>query len=115
MESFEKWVKANRPSGIGRHSEKGRRKENSWFRKLDNLAIMRLLHHAPLSEWEKAFPDAWKRYGPKVRKMDLEDYADSKNRELYKRRQSALDDFHALFPFLPASEHPVSWETKAKR
>jgi hypothetical protein len=63
---------------------------------------MRLLHHAPLSQWKNAFPDAW-------------DHFKSQQDDLFKRRTSALRDFHALFPFLPVSEHPVSWETKAKR
>jgi hypothetical protein len=65
LDSFNEWLKADRPRDIGRRSDKGRNKVASWLRKLDNLAVMRLLHHATLAEMRDKFPEAWKRYGPK--------------------------------------------------
>jgi len=101
VKSFSSWVK-NRPQQIGLSSLKGRTKGNSWKRKLDNLAIMRLLHHSIPSELPQKFPSAQKRYG------QLE------KRELHKKREDAVRDFHELFPFLPPTEKPLSWSTKGR-
>lgn len=115
INSFRQWVRENRPEGVGKNSDKGRNKENGWNRKLHNLAIMRLLHHAPLSEWPERFPNAWKRYKPKMKgKHDPagDDSEESQKRELYKSRTLARCNFHELFPFLPQGETPLSWTSK---
>jgi hypothetical protein len=103
-----KWVRANRPPGIGNSSRRGRGKDNSWSAKLNDLAMMRLLHQATLSELPIKFPAAWKKYGPK--KEQLTNFTtESHIRELYKMREAARANLHELFPFLPPQENPCSW------
>jgi len=95
IESFERWIKnKHRPTGIGAANTKGKRVETRWQVMLDNLAIMRLLYHATLSEMPGKFPVAWKRY---------------KSADWYRARKKANRNFHELFPFLTAKELPLSW------
>ncbi len=114
VDSFKKWVADNRPDKIGFRKRTGRTKATSWLRKLDNLAIMRLLHHSLLADMKECFPVAWHRFGPKERAKG-KDTQDSQERELYARRVEAAQDFYELFPFLPKAEQPLSAVTKAKR
>jgi hypothetical protein len=93
--SFERWIKnKHRPTGIGAADTKGKRVESRWLVMLDNLAIMRLLYQATLTEMPEKFPEAWKRYA---------------SADWYRARKNANKNFHELFPFLTAKEFPLSW------
>jgi hypothetical protein len=108
VESFAEWIEGKRPPGIGRDSDQGRGKDSSWYKMLENLAIMRLLKRATLREMPTEYPQAWRRYGSKPPAKGANDTVESQERELYKRRKKAENDFRRLFPFLPVDERPFS-------
>lgn len=96
---FRKWVKANRPSVHSSPDGRGR-KLRDWRVALERLGMMRLLHHYSLGQMPVKSPKAWKLYA---------------KREWYKERKRARAMFHQLFPFLPATDQPISWRTKGGR
>lgn len=100
IQSFRKWVKANRPKDIRIQDGKGRNKARDWRVALERLAVMRLLHEFRLRDLPMACPKAWKLYG---------------KREWYKERKRAGETFHRLFPFLSKSGRPLHWLTKGGR
>ncbi len=106
-----KWVKANRPPGIGRSSARGRGKNNQWVAKLRRLGVMRLLNKFTLKAMPESCPEASRIYGPTDRQIKNET-TESHFRELYKMREAACLDLHELFPFLPKQEAPISSESK---
>jgi hypothetical protein len=97
IQSFRKWVKANRPDDAPFSDTKGRNKARDWRVALERLGMMRLLHQWSLRELPKAAPAAWNLYA---------------KREWYKERKRAGEMFHRLFPFLSKSERPLNWPTK---
>jgi len=100
IQSFRKWVKANRPEDIRKPDGKGRNKARDWRVALERLGITRLLHRLRRREMEVKCPEAWKLYGKS---------------ECYKERKRAGEMFRRLFPFLSKSERPLSWPTKGGR
>lgn len=106
-----KWVKANRPTGIGRSSARGRGKESQWVVKLQRLGVMRLLNKSTIKKMPNSYPDAWRKYGPSNEQI-RNGRTESHIRELYKMREAACLDLHQLFPFLPKEEVPISSKSK---
>jgi hypothetical protein len=64
------------------------------------LGMMRVLRHFRLGEMRERFPAGWKAFA---------------GFEWYKERKRARATFKKLFPFLPKTERPLSWPTKAGR
>jgi hypothetical protein len=100
IQSFRKWVKANRPHDVRGPDNKGRNKKRDWLVALERLSMMRLLHHFRFRDLPKTAPSAWNRY---------------QKREWYKERKRAGEMFRKLFPFLSKSERPLSWPTHGGR
>ena len=97
--AFAEWVKENNPPGLQRPDGRGRRKANVRAA-LEWLGMMRLLHAFTKSEMTHRVPDAVRRFG---------------SRDWYRDRKRAGGVFRELFPFLPAGEGPLSWQTKGSR
>ncbi len=100
IQSFRKWVKANRPNEAPINDGKGRNKARDWRVALERLGMMRVLHHSTKGDIPEKSSEAWKLYG---------------KREWYKERKRAGQMFHRLFPFLLKSDQPLSWPTKGGR
>ena len=88
------WIKASRPDGIGRHSEKGRGPADLRVR-LEWLGIMRLLSRFPHKEAMRRAEQAGRFLG--ASELDWR-----------KKKSAALACFHELFHFLPDDEKPLS-------
>lgn len=98
-DGFQRWLKSNRPAQQPAPDGRGR-KPRDWRVALERLAMMRLLHHFALREMPAKAPAAWRQFA---------------KREWYKERKRAGEMFHKLFPFLPATDQPISWRTKGGR
>ena len=98
VDAFRKWVKANRPKDMPKPNKQGH-KDISHRVDLERLAIMRLLHRFTLTQLRQKCQPAWKRYN-------------TPNRRWQRDAQKARARFHSLFPFLPATENPLSWPPK---
>lgn len=106
IQSFRKWVKANRPEDIRKPDGKGRNKARDWRAQLTRLSVMRLLaHFTPLDiidPRQNKFPEIWKTKQYSGRKWgDATKWHDA--------RREAEHLFRKLFPFLPTDEKPLSW------
>ncbi len=97
IDAFRDWLKQNRPEQFPAPSGKGH-KHISQRVALERLAILRLLHHFRPAELREQLPAAWKKYN-------------SANRRWRQDAQTAVAEFHRLFPIL-AAEHPFSWPLK---
>lgn len=100
---FALWLRQHRPKAwekprriLPMQKQKGR-KETEYSVALRRLGLMRLLHHCTVPGFEKEFPDAW------------ESYKGTRNR-FGRELDASRKFFQRLFPFLPESEEPISWE-----
>lgn len=100
VEAFRRWVKENRPRGVGRADDRGRRKGAGLEAPLKAIGILRLLNTCPFTRIRERLPAAWKRY----RTMDWP-----------RARQQAGRTFRELFFFLPEGDHPLHWLTAGGR
>ena len=88
------------PTGVKRWDGRGR-KDRDLRVMLERIAIMRLLHHHPLSEIKRLEPAAWACYA---------------NRKWYDERRRALKDYRSNVGFSkPEGRFPKSWSTKSQR
>lgn len=99
VQAFRSWLKENRPGDCPEPSQRGRKRRDMRVA-LDRLGMMRLLHRFTLRQMRDCCPEAWKA---------LEGY------DWYKERKRVRVTFRRLFPFLPATENPLSWPTKGGR
>jgi hypothetical protein len=99
VQSFRKWVRANRPKQIPKPHRRGRDKNVSYRVDLERLGILRLLKRCRLPELRESYPEAWKRYN-------------TPNRRWQRDAEKARARFHSLFPFLSDTENPISWPPK---
>jgi hypothetical protein len=99
VQAFRSWLKENRPGDCPEPSQRGRKRRDIRVA-LDRLGMMRLLHRFTLRQMRDYCPEAWKAF---------EGY------DWYKERKRARMTFRRLFPFLPATENPLSWPTKGGR
>ena|ERR1051326_563017 len=99
--SFTKWIKSNagRPRGVGLRHAKGKRTD-TWRKKLERLAIMRLRHYYSVDEISSLVPPKWE---------NLTKFVDE--REVRRERKAARLTLFELFPFLPEDTLPVNWPT----
>jgi hypothetical protein len=109
--SFKKWIAANRPDGVGQKSQKGKGKHRDWRAKLKRLAVARLLSRCKLRQLPARYPEAWEWLRtsgewrtPLETVSDL--YDQGQERDIYRMRKQAEEDFRELFPFLPPEEKP---------
>ena len=94
---FREWVKVHRPKSVKGPDGRGQKK-NDWRAALDRLGTMRALN--AYSRTENDFPAGIKKRA---------------GRNCNWERQEAGEKFRELFPFLPESEKPIHWGTKAGR
>ncbi len=97
--SFNKWLDKNRPSHIPEPSERGH-KPVDWRARLERLGLLRLRHNYT---FDKAKP---------LLKMLPQTTKTTDSSECNRQAKNAVDDFHALFPFLDSSAMPISWPLK---
>ncbi|HSH40119.1 MAG TPA: hypothetical protein VK993_15205 [Chthoniobacterales bacterium] len=106
VQYFRRWVKANRPPNLPIPSRRGR-KPGDWRAYLTRLATMRLLSRFKPAEIFRASCETsgavWNSKQFSGRKWhDTVKWHDA--------RREARQIFHRLFPFLPPSEVPLSWQ-----
>ncbi|MGA9777257.1 MAG: hypothetical protein ACLPRE_01090 [Limisphaerales bacterium] len=107
--SFNKWLDKNRPAQIPEPSERGHHKPNVDCRaRLERLGLLRLRHHYTFDEAKpflhKLYPPCQSTQSQPPRKFDCKG-------EYNREANYAVDDFHALFPFLDPAEMPHSWRS----
>ena len=100
VEAFRRWVKENRPRGVGRADDRGRHKGAGLYAQLKCVGILRLMNAIPFTSIRTRHPDTWKRY----RSMDWP-----------RARQNADRTFRRLFFFLPETDRPFHWPTAGRR
>jgi len=100
VEAFRRWVKENRPKGIGRADDRGRRKGPGLEAQLKAVGILRLMNVCSFTSIREKQPEAWKRY----RTMDWP-----------RARQNAGRVFRDLFFFLPENDRPLHRPTAGRR
>ena len=98
--AFRTWVGENRPRGVGREDDKGRRKGKGLRNHLAWLGTMRLMNAYPYTRMTRCCPEAATFYA-------TVDWPRS--------RQKAGRFFRELFPFLPESDKPIHWRTAGGR
>ena len=100
VEAFRRWVTENRPRGVGRTDDRGKRKGGGLEARLKSLGALRLMNAHPFTSLCKEYPEAWRRY---------------RNMDWPRARQNAIRTFRELFFFLPDSDQPVHWRTAGGR
>lgn len=100
IHAFTVWVKENRPPGVGRSNDKGKRKGRGLDAHLKALAILRLMNFSTQTAIRQVLPLAWQIYGS----MDWP-----------RARKEAGIIFRDLFHFLPETDRPLRWPTAGKR
>ncbi|HWX16878.1 MAG TPA: hypothetical protein VNY07_09855 [Chthoniobacterales bacterium] len=100
LAAFRTWLNENRPQGVGRGDDKGKRKGKGLRAYLAWLGMMRLMNAHPYTSMRTCCPDAANLYG----KTDWP-----------RSRKKAGRVFRALFHFLPASDKPIHWKTAGGR
>ncbi len=106
IQTFRRWVKANRPRQYPVPSRQGH-KPGDWRANLTRLAVMRLLaRHTPLELVAgNKFPAIWSTKQFSARKWgDITKWYDA--------RREAGKCYHRLFPFLPSDQRPLSWDRR---
>ncbi|MCW5553179.1 MAG: hypothetical protein KIS67_13595 [Verrucomicrobiae bacterium] len=102
-QAFRRHLKAIRPPHLPEPDGRGH-KPGDWRAQLTRLAVMRLLSRFTTLELvaKNAFPAIWQTKQFAGRKWgDITKWHDA--------RRDARRLFHRLFPFLPATEKPLSW------
>jgi len=97
--SFNKWLDKNRPSHIPEPSERGH-KPVDWRARLERLGLLRLRHNYSFDEAKPLL------------KMLPQTTKTTDSSECNRQAKNAVDDFHALVPFLDSSAMPISWPLK---
>lgn len=106
---FRRWVKHNRPREIPVPSNKGR-KPGDVRAQLTRLAVMRLLSRF------KLFHILNPRHDARFMIWETKQFAGRKWLDATKwndARREARQVFRRLFPFLPSTEKPLSWERRS--
>lgn len=110
IQCFRKWVRDNRPADLPAPSRRGH-KPGDWRAQLVRLAAMRLLSRYTPKEILGGRNCMAMRECRVIR--ETKQFASDKWIEAAKWRDARREAgrvFHAMFPFLPAAERPLSWE-----
>ena len=99
IKEFTRWIKSKRgrPLGAGLRHSKGKRTD-TWRKKLERLAVLRLRHYYSLEDMASLLPEAW---------QDRSKFLDE--REIRRERKAAQQTLLELFPFLPENTRPKSF------
>ena len=98
--AFRAWALENRPPGVGRENDKGKRKRKGLLTHLAWLGMMRLTNAYPHTSMTACCPEAATFYG---------------ENNWPRSRKKADRVFRDLFPFLPESDKPIHWKTAGGR
>ncbi len=98
--AFRTWVSENRPQGLGRGNEKGKRKRKGLLSQLAWLGMMRLMNAYPYTSMATCCSEAAIFYG---------------KTNWPRARKKAGRIFRELFFFLPKSDKPIHWGTAGGR
>ena len=107
-EAFKLWLKENRPLSFPEPSDKGH-KPVDWRARLERLGLLRLRSRYTFN---KAEPFLKQLYPQKQSTQSQPPRKYSDKGECNREAKKAIDDFHALFPFLDPAEKPLSWPMK---
>jgi hypothetical protein len=108
VQSFRKWVAANRPTDVNKPDNRGH-KPKDWREHLIRLGVLRLLSQFTalqiVDPRQDKIPAVW----------ETKQFAGRKWRDVTKwhdARREAAKVFHTLFPFLSKDEKPISWNRR---